>query len=63
VIVGDADGVVVVPFEHLLRVLDRLDQVRAAEQRTEALVRDGATMLAGPARVIAEATIVRNSAG
>ena len=63
VIVGDADGVVVVPYEHLERVLDRLDQVRAAEQRTEILVRDGATMLAGPAKVIAEATIVENSAG
>ena len=63
VIVGDADGVVVVPFEHLERVLDRLDQVRAAEARTEQLVRDGATMLAGPARVIAEATIVENTGG
>lgn len=57
-IVGDADGVVVIPYEQLERVLDRLEQVRAAEVRTEKLVREGATMLAGPARVIAEATIL-----
>lgn len=60
VIVGDADGVVVVPYEQLEIVLDRLEQVRAAEKRTEALVRDGATMLAGPAKVIAQATIVEH---
>jgi regulator of RNase E activity RraA len=60
VIVGDADGVVVVPYEELEGVLDRLEQVRAAEKRTEALVRDGATMLAGPAKVIAQATIVEH---
>jgi len=60
VIVGDADGVVVVPYEELEGVLDRLEQVRAAEKRTEALVRDGATMLAGPAKVIAQATIIEH---
>jgi regulator of RNase E activity RraA len=60
VIVGDADGVVVVPYEQLEIVLDRLEQVRAAEKRTEALVRDGATMLAGSAKVIAQATIVEH---
>jgi len=49
--------VVVVPFEQLEIVLDRLEQVRAAEARTEALVRAGATMLDGPAKVIATATI------
>ena len=58
VIVGDADGVVVVPFEQLEIVLDRLEQVRAAEARTEAAVRAGATMLDGPAKVIASATIL-----
>ena len=58
VIVGDADGVVVVPYEHLELVLDRLRQVREAEARTEKLVRDGAIMLPNPMRVIAEATIV-----
>ncbi len=58
VIVGDADGVVVVPFERLEMVLERLEQVRAAEVRTEAMVRAGATMLDGPAKVIAAATIV-----
>ena len=58
VVVGDADGVVVVPFEQLERVLDRLEQVRAAEVRAEALVRAGATMLEGPMRVISNATII-----
>jgi 4-hydroxy-4-methyl-2-oxoglutarate aldolase len=58
VIVGDADGVVVVPQERLVIVLDRLDQVRAAEARTETLVRDGATMLDGVRRLLTQATII-----
>jgi 4-hydroxy-4-methyl-2-oxoglutarate aldolase len=58
VIVGDADGVVVVPQERLTVVLDRLDQVRAAEARTERLVRDGATMLDGVRRLLSQATII-----
>ncbi len=61
VIVGDADGVVVVPYEQLELVLERLEQVRAAEKRTESLVREGATMLAGPAKVIAQATIIEHA--
>jgi 4-hydroxy-4-methyl-2-oxoglutarate aldolase len=58
VIVGDADGVVVVPQERLASVLDRLEQVRAAEARTEALVRGGATMLDGVRRLLTQATII-----
>lgn len=58
VIVGDADGVVVVPQERLEIVLERLARVQAAEARTEALVRGGATMLDGPGRLLAQATIL-----
>jgi 4-hydroxy-4-methyl-2-oxoglutarate aldolase len=58
VVVGDADGVVVVPQERLALVLDRLDRVRAAEARTEKLVRDGATMLDGVRPLLAQAIIV-----
>jgi 4-hydroxy-4-methyl-2-oxoglutarate aldolase len=58
VIVGDADGVVVVPAGRLRQVLDRLAAVRAAEARTIALVSEGATMAAGAMRVIEQAKIV-----
>lgn len=58
VIVGDADGVVVVPANRLRIVLDRLAQIRAAEARTIALVEQGATMAAGAMRMIEKATII-----
>jgi 4-hydroxy-4-methyl-2-oxoglutarate aldolase len=58
VILGDADGVVVVPAARLRIVLDRLAQVRAAEARTIALVEQGATMAAGALRMIEKAVIV-----
>lgn len=58
IIVGDADGVVVVPREQAVLVLDRLARVREAEARTERLVREGATMLDGPRRLLAQATII-----
>ena len=56
-IVGDADGVVVVPAGRLREVLDRLMRVRAAEARTIALVEQGATMAAGALRLIEKAVI------
>ncbi len=58
VIVGDADGVVVIPAAKLRLVLDRLAQVRAAEAKTMALVEQGATMAAGAQRMIEKATII-----
>ena len=58
VVVGDADGVVVIPFAKLRIVLDRLAQVRAAEARTIALVEQGATMAAGAMRIIEKAVII-----
>lgn len=60
VIVGDADGVVVVPSGRLRQVLDRLAQVRAAEAQTIALVQQGATMAAGAMRLIEKAVIVED---
>jgi hypothetical protein len=47
-----------VPQERLASVLDRLEQVRAAEAHTERLVRDGATMLDGVHRLLTQATII-----
>ncbi|MBS0641019.1 MAG: RraA family protein [Proteobacteria bacterium] len=58
IVVGDADGVVIVPADQAQRVLDRLAQVRAAEARTIKLVEQGATMAAGAQRVIDQATII-----
>jgi 4-hydroxy-4-methyl-2-oxoglutarate aldolase len=58
VIVGDADGVVVIPAGRLRLVLDRLAQVRLAEARTIALVAQGATMAAGALQIIEKALIV-----
>jgi 4-hydroxy-4-methyl-2-oxoglutarate aldolase len=60
VIVGDADGVVVIPARRLQVVLDRLTQVRAAEARTMALVEQGATMAAGARRIIENAIIIED---
>lgn len=58
VVVGDADGVVVVPASRLRQVLDRLAAVRAAEARTIALVEQGATMGEAARRMIGKATII-----
>jgi 4-hydroxy-4-methyl-2-oxoglutarate aldolase len=41
IIVGDQDGVVVVPFERIDEVIVRLDKVRAAEAELEAKVKAG----------------------
>ena len=58
IVVGDADGVVIVPRDRAEQVLERLAAIRAAEARAEAAVRDGATMSEGGRRMIATATIV-----
>jgi len=61
IIVGDADGVVVVPLAQADTVLERLARVRAAEEKTIVLVRQGATMAAGAAKLIEGARIVERS--
>lgn len=58
IVVGDADGVVIVPQSQAQTVLERLARVRAAEERTIALVQGGATMAAGAARLIENAKII-----
>ncbi len=58
VIVGDADGVVVVPMHRLEIVLERLARVRDAERRAEERVVSGATMSDAARRLIEQATII-----
>lgn len=58
VIVGDADGVVVIPQARLESVHARLQQVRVAEARTEQRVQEGAVMANGALRFIEQATII-----
>lgn len=58
VVVGDADGVVVVPQDRLADVLERVAAVRAAEARAEQVVRDGETMTERARRMIGQGTIV-----
>ncbi|HVZ07427.1 RraA family protein [Rhodopila sp.] len=58
IVVGDADGVVVVPVAQAERVLQRLAAIRAAEERTLKAVADGAVMAAGARRFIEQATII-----
>ena len=58
VIVGDADGVVVVPATRLHEVLDRLNQIRAAEARAIAAVQQGGTLTTAAQRMIDQAVII-----
>ena len=58
IVVGDADGVVVVPQELAETVLRALDAVRAAEAKAVAAVDSGATETEKLRRIMAEATVV-----
>jgi regulator of RNase E activity RraA len=58
ILVGDADGVVVVPADRAEQVLATLERVRAAEAVTEARVRDGLTMSDGALALIQTARII-----
>jgi regulator of RNase E activity RraA len=62
IIVGDADGVVVVPLEQAEAVLESLGRVRAAEMLAEQAVREGAVMTEGGKRMMAGATIIEGIA-
>ena len=44
IVVADLDGVVVVPQARIAEVLARLPQIRAAEAKADAAVRDGARL-------------------
>jgi len=60
IVVGDADGVVVVPLARAGQVLERLAQVRAAEAKVEKSVAEGMTMAPGLLPVLANAVIVES---
>ena len=57
IIVGDPDGVVVVPQERAEQVLARLAEIRKAEAETERKVKDGMTMPGFMADIVANARI------
>lgn len=60
IVVGDADGVVVVPLALAEEVLERLAQVRAAEAKTVRKVEEGMTMPPSMATILANALIVES---
>jgi len=41
IVVGDSDGVVVVPYDRIDSIIDKLPQVRAAEAELDASVKAG----------------------
>lgn len=59
ILVGDADGVVVVPVARASAVLARLAEIRAAEAVMERRVRNGLTLSDGAAAMVAAARIVQ----
>ena len=59
VVVGDADGVVVVPADRLEQVFATLGRVRAAEVEMERKVRGGLTLTEAAQRMVAGARIVQ----
>ena len=58
IVVGDADGVVVVPLDQAEAVLDGLEAVRAAEAKAIAAVEAGAVDTERMRRILAEARII-----
>lgn len=58
IIVGDADGVVVVPLDRAAQVLERLAAVRAAEAKAIAAVEAGATGNDRIAAIVAAARVI-----
>jgi 4-hydroxy-4-methyl-2-oxoglutarate aldolase len=60
VVVGDADGVVVIPSGRLAPVLERLRRVQQAEVSAVQRVREGATMSESARKLIAQATIIES---
>lgn len=59
IVVGDADGVVVIPLAKAQAVLERLQAVRAAEKSAEAAVKAGATSLASWHEIHRQARIIQ----
>jgi len=63
IVVGDADGVVVIPLARAESVLDRLHMVRAAEKIAEEAVKAGATSFASWQEIHRHARIIHSSKG
>ena len=59
VVVGDADGVVVVPQAILDATVKRLKEVQVAEVKAEAAVKAGAKMTAGAAALLKSPRVLR----
>jgi 4-hydroxy-4-methyl-2-oxoglutarate aldolase len=60
IVVGDADGVVVIPLAEAEAVLTRLHQVRAVEKSAEEAVKAGATDFAHWHEILRQARIVQS---
>ena len=60
IVVGDADGVVVVPLEKAEAVLARLRKVQVAEKSAEEAVKGGATSLPSWHEIVRNARIVQS---
>ncbi len=60
IVVGDADGVVVVPVARAEAVLERLAQIRANEAKMVKSVEEGITMAPGMLPILAGAVIVES---
>ncbi len=60
IIVGDADGAVVIPQDRAAAVLARLREIQEAERVTEQKVRDGMTMPGSMADIVANARVVNS---
>jgi len=60
IVVGDEDGVVVIPLAQAEALLERLRAVRAAEKRAEASVKAGATSMPSWHEVMRHAKIIQS---
>ena len=60
IVVGDADGVVVIPLAKAEAVLEKLHIVKAAEKAAEDLVKAGATSLASWLEIYRHARILQS---
>ena len=58
-VLGDADGVVVVPRARIAEIVTRLETIRAAEQGLEAAVRDGLTVPSDLVKLLASNQVRR----
>ena len=58
IVLGDRDGVVIVPAAELEHVIAALDEIRAAEDATQAKIRAGMTHLESVAKILASDRVV-----